>query len=215
MATAWSTVPHVTQFDEADITDIEELRKRWGARASKAGVKLTITSIVIKAAASALKVFPRVNSSIDMVARELITKDYVHIGVAVDTDHGLLVPVIRDVQHLNILEIAGELGRLSQAARDKKLSVDQMRGASFTVSNLGGLGTTHFSPIVNWPEVAILGVGRATLRAVPRDGGFTPRRILPLSISYDHRVIDGAEAARFLRWIAEALEEPLNLALEG
>ena len=212
---AWSVVPHVTQFDQADITEVEALRRRFSPKAEAVGGKLTITAILLRVAASALKIFPRFNASLDMGAGEIVYKSYIHLGVAVDAGYGLLVPVIRDVDRKNILRIAVELTDLSRRARDKKLSVDELRGASFTVSNLGGLGTTWFTPIVNWPEVAILGLGRATEQAVLRDGVFVPRLILPLSVSYDHRVIDGADAARFLRWVAEALEQPLKLALEG
>ncbi|MEE9219879.1 MAG: 2-oxo acid dehydrogenase subunit E2 [Acidobacteriota bacterium] len=215
LARAWSLVPHVTQFDQADITDLEALRKRWSGKAQALGTRLTITAIVLKIAASAVKIFPRFNSSIDPARQEIIYKDYVHVGVAVDAGHGLLTPVIRDADKKNILQIAVELGELSGKARAKKLTIEEMRGSSFTVSNLGGLGTTYFSPIVNWPEVAILGVGRAATQAIHAGGAFVPRLILPLSVSYDHRVIDGADAARFLRWIAEALEEPLKVVLEG
>jgi pyruvate dehydrogenase E2 component (dihydrolipoyllysine-residue acetyltransferase) len=214
-ALSWATVPHVTQHDEADITELESLRRRWSARTESAGVKLTVTAIVLKAAAVALKVFPRFNASVDVARNEIILKDYVHIGVAVDAPHGLLVPVIRDAGSKNILQLASELAELSRKARARKLTLEEMEGSSFTVSNLGSLGTTHFSPIVNWPEAAILGVGRASTRAVYLDGSFLPRQILPLSVSYDHRVVDGAEAARFLRWIAEALEHPLKMVLEG
>ena len=215
MARAWSTVPHVTQFDRADITELEALRKQYGKRVEAAGGKLTVTAIVLKVAASALKAFPKFNASLDVEGERAVLKKYVHLGVAVDTDRGLLVPVIRDADRKNIVEIAVELGDLSARARDKKITPDELQGASFTITNLGGLGTTYFSPIINWPDVAILGIGRAETLAVHREGQFVPRRILPLSLSYDHRWIDGADAARFLRWIAEALEQPLLLALEG
>jgi pyruvate dehydrogenase E2 component (dihydrolipoamide acetyltransferase) len=215
MGNAWSQIPHVTQFDRADVSDLEVLRKKYAPRAEAAGGKLTVTAIAIKVAAGALKVFPKFNASLDAAGEEVVLKKYVHVGVAVDTDRGLLVPVIRDVDRKNIVEIASELTDLAERARVKKIKPDELQGACFTVTNLGGLGTTYFSPIVNWPEVAILGVGRAEVQAVHRDGEFVPRRILPLSISYDHRWIDGADAARFLRWIAEALEQPMLLALEG
>jgi pyruvate dehydrogenase E2 component (dihydrolipoamide acetyltransferase) len=215
VATAWGNVPHVTQFDQADITRLEALRKRWAPKSEATGGKLTVTAIILKVASAALKVFPRFNASLDLARREIIYKNFVHIGVAVDAGHGLLTPVIRDADSKNILQLAAELTQLSQRARTKKLTSDEMRGSSFTVSNLGGLGTTYFSPIVNYPEVAILGVGRASQQAVYQESAFVPRLILPLSVSYDHRLIDGADAARFLRWIAEALEEPLKIALEG
>jgi pyruvate dehydrogenase E2 component (dihydrolipoamide acetyltransferase) len=215
MANAWSQIPHVTQFDRADVTDLEVLRKKYQPRAEAAGGKLTVTAIAIKVAAGALKVFPKFNASIDVGGEEVVLKKYVHVGVAVDTDRGLLVPVIRDVDRKNIVEIASEMTDIAERARSKKVRPDELQGACFTVTNLGGLGTTYFSPIVNWPEVAILGVGRAEVQAVHQNGEFVPRRILPLSISYDHRWIDGADAARFLRWIAEALEQPMLLALEG
>jgi len=165
--------------------------------------------------ASAIRVFPTLNASVDMEALEIVRKDYVHIGVAVDTDNGLLVPVIRDADTKNITEISVELDDIARRARERKLRPDEMQGGSFSISNLGGIGGTGFSPIVNWPEVAILGVSRGLVEPRWIDDRFEPRLILPLSLSYDHRLVDGADAARFLRWIAEALEEPLLLALEG
>jgi pyruvate dehydrogenase E2 component (dihydrolipoamide acetyltransferase) len=211
MSTAWAIVPHVTQFDRADISQLESMRRRFNQRPEPRGRKLTLTAIVIKMSASALRQFPRFNASLDMAREAIILKKYVHVGVAVDTGRGLLVPVIRDVDRKSLVQVAGELDELASRARDKKLGPDEMSGASFTVSNLGGLGTTYFSPIVNWPQVAILGVGRAERQAVYEEGGFQPRLMLPLAISYDHRLIDGADAARFLRWLAEALEQPLLL----
>jgi len=215
MARAWNMIPHVTQHDAADITELERLRKRYAGKVEQAGGKLTVTAIIAKVAASALRKFPKFNTSINVEAREVIYKDYVHIGIAVDTGRGLLVPVVKDADRKNIGEIAVSLGELAKKARDKKITPDELAGGSFTISNLGGLGTTYFSPIVNWPEVAILGVGRAALEPKYIDGRFVPRKIMPLSLSYDHRIIDGADAARFLRWIAESLEQPLLLALEG
>jgi len=214
MAGSWATVPHVTQFDHADITQLELMRKRFNARPEAADRKLSMTAIVIKMVASTLRQFPKFNASLDLAGDAVIYKKTIHIGVAVDTERGLLVPVIRDADKKNLVEIAGELGQLAQRARDKKITLDELRGSSFTVTNLGGLGTTYFSPIVNWPEVAILGVGRAEQQAVLVDGQFEPRLILPLSISYDHRLIDGADAARFLRRLGEALEQPLLLLLD-
>ena len=215
LARAWNTIPAVTQFDHADVTDLERLRKQWTGRASLDGQKLTVTAIILKVVASALKRFPRFNTALDLEHGELIYREYVHLGVAVDTDRGLLVPVLRDVDRKNIVKIVTELNDLAARARDRRLKPDEMQGAGFTISNLGGVGTTYFSPIVNWPEVAILGVGRSEMKPVWDGQAFQPRRILPLSLTYDHRVIDGADVARFLRWIAEALEEPLLMSLEG
>ena len=215
MMNSWTPVPHVTQYDKADITDLERFRKQWAKRAEQAGGKLTITAILLKVAASALKRFPQFNASIDMEKQEIIYKKYFNIGVAVDTDRGLLVPVIRDVDQKNIIELSAELSEVAEKARNRKLGLEDMQGGNFSISNLGGIGGTAFSPIVNTPEVAILGVSRGSMEQVYKDGEFVPRMILPLSLSYDHRLIDGADAARFLRWICEALEEPLLLALEG
>ncbi len=215
MMNSWAPVPHVTQYDKADITDLEKLRKQWSKKAEKTGGKLTITAILLKVIASALKKFPNFNTSIDLAKNEIIYKKYIHIGVAVDTPAGLLVPVIRDVDQKNILELSAELSDISQKARNRKLSMDEMQGGCFSISNLGGIGGTNFSPIVNTPEVAILGVSRGGMEPSWQGDGFEPRLMLPLSLSYDHRIIDGADAARFLRWVCEALEEPLLLALEG
>jgi pyruvate dehydrogenase E2 component (dihydrolipoamide acetyltransferase) len=215
MAAAWSTIPHVTQFDQCDVTELEETRRKYAQKAEEAGGKLTVTAIILKVTASALKVFPQFNASLDVAKREIVFKEYFHIGVAVDTDRGLLVPVIRDVDRKNIIELAAELSQLSEKAREGKLSLEEMQGGSFTVSNLGGIGGTHFSPIVNQPEVAILGVARASYQPVFVEGEFKPRLILPLSLSYDHRLIDGADGARFLRWVAQALEDPFLISLQG
>ncbi len=215
LSRAWNTIPAVTQFDHADVTDLERLRKHWAGRASLDGQKLTVTAILLKVVAAALKRFPRFNTALDLEHGELIYREYVHLGVAVDTDRGLLVPVLRDVDRKNIVQIVTELNDLAARARDRRLKPDEMQGAGFTISNLGGVGTTYFSPIVNWPEVAILGVGRSEMKPVWGGESFEPRMILPLSLTYDHRVIDGAEVARFMRWIAEALEEPLLMSLEG
>ena len=159
--------------------------------------------------------FPEFNASIDIAAKEIVFKKYIHIGIAVDTTKGLVVPVLRDVDEKNIIELAKELGEIAGRARDGKLVLAEMQGGTFTISNLGGIGGSHFTPIVNFPEVAILGVGRATVEPVWQNGEFVPRSMMPLSLSYDHRLIDGASAARFLRWLAEAIEEPLLLAMEG
>ena len=215
MSYAWSAVPQVTQYDKADVTNLEELRKRYGKRAEEAGGKLTVTAVALKVVASALKIFPEFAASIDAGRNEIIYKKYFHIGVAVDTDRGLLVPVIRDVDKKNIIELSAELARAAEKARNKKLAPEEMEGGVFTITNLGGIGGTAFSPIVNAPEVAILGISRASLEPVFVNGTFQPRMIVPLSLSYDHRLIDGADAARFLRWVAEALEQPFLLPLQG
>ncbi len=212
---AWNTIPHVTQQDHADITELEQLRARFAPRAEEAGGKMTVTAIALKVCASALKVFPQFNASIDMTQEEIIYKQYIHIGVAVDTDRGLLVPVIHDVDKKNIVELAAELTQLSKKAREKKLTPQEMEGGTFTITNLGGIGGTGFSPIVNHPEVAILGLSRSSMQPVWLNGKFEPRLVLPLSLSYDHRLIDGADAARFLRWIAEAFEQPFLLSVQG
>ncbi len=208
-------IPTVTHHDKADVTRLEELRKSYAKKAERAGVKLTVTAIAMKVAAAALRKFPQFNASIDMESGEIIFKKYVHLGVAVDTERGLLVPVVRDVDKKNIIEISREMQELAEKARNKKIMPDDMQGASFTITNLGGIGGTAFTPIINSPEVAILGMSRGRIEPVYIDGAFQPRMMLPLSLTYDHRIIDGADAARFVRWIAEALEEPLLLALEG
>jgi pyruvate dehydrogenase E2 component (dihydrolipoamide acetyltransferase) len=209
---AWSTIPHVTQHDTCDISALEELRKRHAPEAEAAGGRLTVTAIALKVVAVALRRFPRFNSSLDMAADALVLKRYVHIGVAVDTERGLLVPVIRDVDTKGIIELAVELAAVSEKAKARKLTLEEMEGGSFTITNLGGIGGTAFTPIVRAPEVAILGVSRARTEPVWVDGSFEPRLMMPLSLSYDHRVIDGADAARFLRWVAEAFEQPLLLS---
>ena len=212
---AWSAIPHVTQQDKADITELEHLRTKFAPKAAEAGGKMTVTAIALKVCASALKIFPQFNASIDMEKEEIVYKQFINIGVAVDTDRGLLVPVIRDVDKKNIVELAAELTGLSKKARDKKLSPADMEGGTFTITNLGGIGGTGFSPIVNYPEVSILGLSRSSTEPVWMDNKFEPRMVLPLSLSYDHRLIDGADAARFLRWIAEAFEQPFLLSVQG
>jgi len=211
LSRAWNLIPHVTQHDLADITDLEAFRKAQEG----SGPRLTITGFALKAAAIALHEFPQFNSSIDLARGQLIFKHYVHIGIAVDTDRGLLVPVIRNVDRKTVHGLAAELTEIAQRARDKKITVDDMRGGCFTISNLGGLGGTSFTPIVNWPEVAILGLSRARLQPVVKDGQVTPRLMLTLSLSYDHRVIDGADGARFCRRLADLLENPLKMLLHA
>jgi pyruvate dehydrogenase E2 component (dihydrolipoamide acetyltransferase) len=217
LSAAWATVPHVTQHDYADITGLEELRKRYAKQVEAAGGNLTVTSIAVKVIAAALKVFPQFNASIDLAADELVYKKYVNIGVAVDTDRGLLVPVIRNADSKNIVQLSVELSQLSEKARSRKIALDEMQGGTFSISNLGGIGGSFFTPIVNIPEVAILGISRAKMEPVfnKDTGEFAPRLMLPLSLSYDHRVIDGADGIRFLRWVVEAFEQPFLLSLQG
>ena len=210
---AWNVIPHVTQHDKADITGFEALRKQFGSQVEKAGGKLTVTAVALKILAAAIRKFPQFASSIDAGAGEIVYKKYAHIAVAVDTDRGLLVPVIRDVDAKGVTELAAELQKLSEKARAGKLSLDEMSGGVITITNLGGIGGTSFTPIVNWPEVAILGISRGGYEPVFDGKEFQPRLMLPLSLSYDHRVIDGADAARFLRWVAQAFEQPFVMAL--
>ena len=210
---AWHVIPHVTQHDKADITALEALRKQYGPQAEKAGGKLTMTAIALKIVAAAIRKFPQFNSSIDQGRNEIIYKKSVHLGVAADTERGLLVPVVRDVDRKGIFELSAELAKLSEKARAGKLSLDEMQGGGMTITNLGGIGGTSFTPIVNWPEVAILGISRGAHEPVWDGASFQPRLMLPLSLSYDHRVIDGADAARFLRWVCDAFEQPFILSL--
>ncbi len=214
---AWTNIPHVTQCEKADISELDDLRRKFTPKAEAAGGKLTVTAILIKVIASALKVFPQFNASVDAETEEIIYKNYVHVGVAVDTENGLLVPVIRDADKKNIIELSVELGEVAERARSRKLVPDEMQGGSITITNLGGFGGTYFTPIVNWPEVAILGVSRARMEPVwAKDAEeFEPRLMLPLMVSYDHRIIDGADGVKFLRWVADALEEPMLMSLEG
>lgn len=212
---AWSTIPHVTQFDKADITDIEEMRKQFSPVVQKSGGKLTMTGILVKVITQALKVFPQFNASVDMQKMELVYKNYYNIGIAVDTEHGLIVPNIKNADRLNLTQISAELAVISEKARNKKVSLEDIQGGCFSISNLGGIGGTYFTPIVNSPEVAILGVSKSQYEPVYKNGEFVPRLMLPLSLSYDHRIIDGADAIRFLRWIIEALENPFKLLIEG
>jgi pyruvate dehydrogenase E2 component (dihydrolipoamide acetyltransferase) len=212
---AWNTIPHVTQFDKADITPMEELRSKFRKQVEQAGGNLTVTAVLVKVLAAAVKQFPQFNSSLDVENGAIVYKKYINVGVAVDTEFGLLVPVIRNADQKNITQIAVELHQLSERARAKKLTLDEMSGGGISISNLGGIGGTYFTPIVNWPEVAILGVSRGIIESVWRDDKFEPRQLLPLSLSYDHRVIDGADAMRFLRWVVQAIEQPFLLSLLG
>ncbi len=216
LAVAWNQIPHVTHFESADITQLEALRKKYADRAAAQGGKLTMAVMVVKIVAEALKKFPKFNASIDVAKREIVFKDYLNIGIAVATERGLLVPVLRDVGRKNMAQLAAEIDAVAKRCREGNIAPADLEGGTFTVTNLGAIGGSYFTPIVNYPEVAILGLGRASRQAVPnaRDE-LEIRTILPLSLSYDHRLIDGAEAARFARWVAEAIEEPFLLALEG
>jgi pyruvate dehydrogenase E2 component (dihydrolipoamide acetyltransferase) len=207
---SWVNIPHVTQHDEADITDLEVLRGELKERASASGIKLTPLAFILRACARVMADFPRFNAS--LAGEQLVLKKYLHLGFAADTPNGLVVPVIRDADRKDVYELARELAALSEKARAGKLAAAEMQGGCFTVSSLGGIGGTAFTPIINAPEVAILGVSKARMRPVWRDGEFVPRLMLPLSLSYDHRVIDGAEAVRFIVALSKALAEPRALA---
>jgi pyruvate dehydrogenase E2 component (dihydrolipoamide acetyltransferase) len=206
MTQSWISVPHVTQFDEADVTELLALKEKYDAAYEEKGSRLTLTSFVLKALVPVLRERPVFNASLDPDAGQIIYKDYIHIGVAVDSEHGLVVPVIRDVDKKSMFDLSKELELLGAKARDRKLSADAMRGGSFTVSNQGGIGGGHFTPIINVPEVAILGVGRGAKKPVVRDKTIEPRVALPLALGYDHRVIDGASAARFICALVKVLE---------
>jgi pyruvate dehydrogenase E2 component (dihydrolipoamide acetyltransferase) len=207
MTESWSSVARVTQFDEADFSRLNELRKKFGAAYETKGVKLTLTPLILKSVVETLKKHPIFNSSLDEVANEIVIKEYFHLGIAVDTEQGLMVPVIRDVDKKTILDLAKELEQLAAKARDRKISGDEMKGGSFTISNQGAIGGGHFTPIVNKPEVAILGLGRGAMKAVVRDGKIEARMMTPLALSYDHRVVDGANAARFVADLVAAMEK--------
>jgi pyruvate dehydrogenase E2 component (dihydrolipoamide acetyltransferase) len=209
----WISIPHVTQFDEADITELDAFRKAQAEEASRRGVKLTLLAFLMKAVVSALREFPDFNASLGRGGDSLILKKYFHVGFAVDTPHGLVVPVIRDVDRLSLFDFAERLGEMSARARERKLRPSDLQGGCFTVSSLGGIGGTAFTPIINAPEVAILGVARAAMRPVYRDGQFVPRLLLPFSVSYDHRVIDGAAGARFATYLSALLSDIRRLLL--
>lgn len=213
LARNWVTIPHVTQFGEADITSLEEFRVQQKKALDKDNVKLTPIVFVMKAVVSSLKAFPHFNASLDASGENLILKKYFHIGVAVDTPDGLMVPVIRDVDKKGLIELAKELGDISEKARNKKLTPADMQGGSISISSLGGIGGTAFTPIINAPEVAILGVSRTSMKPVYEDGEFVPRLMVPLSLSYDHRVIDGADGARFMVHLTNMLSDIRNLLM--
>jgi len=206
MTENWNAIPHVTQFDEADITGLLELRKRHVAAYEQKGARLTVTALILKAVADTLMKHPIFNSSLDEANNDIVLKEYIHLGIAVDTDTGLLVPVIRDANKKTVFQLAKELEELGRKARDRKVSAEELRGGSFTISNQGAIGGGHFTPIVNKPEVAILGLGKGAVKPVVRDGQIEPRTLLPLSVSYDHRVIDGGNAARFIVDLVAAIQ---------
>lgn len=206
MVSAWTSIPHITQFDEADITALLALRKKYAARFEKEGAHLTLTAFALRAVVPVLKKYPVFAASIDEAASELVYKRYLHIGIAVDTEQGLIVPVIRDVGGKNLLALAREIQQLAERARQRKITLEEMQGGTFTISNQGGIGSGHFTPIVNKPEVAILGMGRGVVKPVVRGKGIEQRTMLPLSLSYDHRVIDGADAARFMVDLVQEFE---------
>lgn len=214
MTVSWQTVVHVTQFERVNITAALDFMNRHADKAADQGGKLTITAVLMKICAAALKRFPPFNASIDTANNRLILKKYVHIGLAVDTPRGLLVPVVRNADRKSILELAVEIVDLARRARDKKIKPDEMEGGTFTISNQGGIGGTNFTPVVFWPQAAILGVSRASTEPLFVDGEFRPRTLLPLALSYDHRIADGADAARFVRWIRNGIEQPLTLHLD-
>ena len=203
----WVTIPHITQFDDADITDLENYRQTQKAKAEKEGVKLTPIVFVMKAVVAALKQYPQFNASLDSSGENLILKKYFHIGVAVDTPNGLVVPVIRDVDQKDVFQLAKELGAISKKAREKGLTPMEMQGGCFSISSLGGIGGTAFTPIINAPEVAILGLSKTQTKPIWKDNAFVPRLMLPLSLSYDHRVIDGADGARFVTYLAQQIAD--------
>lgn len=213
LSASWQNIPHVTHFDKADITTLEVFRKKHEAAAEATGVKLTVMAFVVKVVVEALQRYPRFNASVDMEKRELLLKKYYNIGIAVDAPHGLVVPVVRDADQKSILKISEDIALLAQKARNRKLALEELQGGTFTISNLGGIGGYGFTPIINAPEAAILGLSRSQQEAVYRNGQFEPRLMLPMSLSYDHRIIDGADAARFLRFVAEVLEEPWRVWL--
>jgi pyruvate dehydrogenase E2 component (dihydrolipoamide acetyltransferase) len=215
MSLAWGQVPHVTQFEEADVTDLEAFRQRHKDEAEALGGRLTPTVLILKAVVNALKAFPQFNASLDVEAEELVLKKYFHIGIAVDTDRGLLVPVIRDAERKDVFELARELVEVAEQTRQGKIELEALQGGSFTITNLGTIAGTAFTPIVNYPEVAILGISRSREVPVVRDGRIDVRLMMPLALSYDHRVVNGADGARFIKHLAASLEDPGRLLLGG
>lgn len=207
MTQAWTTIPHVHQFQDADITDLEALHKRYAPEFKKRGATLTLTSLFLKAVVHALKLYPQLNAALDLTGGEVIYKDYYNIGVAVDTPSGLIVPVVHDVDHKDLFQLSVELADLAERTRKREVKLEELRGGTFTLSNMGGLGAGPFTPIINPPQVGILGIGKARMTPVYRDKQFVPRRILQLCVAYDHRLVDGAVGARFSNEIAKALED--------
>lgn len=212
---AWHAAPAVTQYDLADITELEAGRKRIAEGLPKGSAKVTMTVLAIKAVVAALREFPNFNASLDLASGEVVFKQYFHIGIAVDTERGLVVPVIRDAERKSIRDLATEVATLAEKARTGKLAIEEMRGGSFTITNLGGIGGTAFSPIINYPEVAILGISRAATQPVYRDGQFVPRLMMPLCLTYDHRIIDGADGARFTTRLVQLFSDPIRLLMES
>ena len=211
MSRSWRTIPHVTQHDRADVTQFESVRKRL--KKESPDIPLTVTAFAVMALAAALKKFPQFNASLDTTREEIVYKHYINIGVAVDTDRGLLVPVVKDADKKTLIQISLEIAALAEKARSKAVTLEEMQGGTFTLTNLGGLGGSLFTPIINYPEVAVLGLSRSTYAPVLVNQQFEPRLMMPLSLSYDHRLIDGADAVRFVRWVAERIEQPLLLSL--
>jgi len=211
--TSWRTIPHVTHFDEAVLTNLEQYLEKHQAKAREKGSKLTLTAILTKICATALQRFPKFNASLDMESQEVIYKKYIHVGLAADTEKGLLIPIVRDVDKKGVLDLSKEIQELAKKARKQKLSKEDMQGGTFVISNLGGIGGTQFTPIIYHPQVAILGISQSYIKPVYEDGKFKPKSMLPLSLSYDHRLIDGAEGARFLKWICQAIEDPFEALL--
>ena len=214
MESGWQA-PHVTLHDKADVTALEQFRQQYKSHVEQAGGKLTITAMLLRIASAALRKFPALNCSIDMSQQEIVYKKYVNVGVAADTPRGLVVPVILNADQKTVTQLSVELTEMAARARAGKLSLEEMTGGTFTITNLGGIGIGHFTPIINDPEVAILGIGRSNYEPVHIEGQFQPRLMMPLSLSFDHRIVDGADGARFLRWIVEAIQQPLLLAMEG
>ena len=211
MARAWAIIPHVTHLDEADVTDLESFRKQQAAVFERQGAKLTLTAFILKAVAGALRQFPKFNASFDEAAGEIVYKDYIHVGVAVDSPRGLIVPVLREVDRKGLVTISKELRDIADRAREFKIDVPEMRGGTFTITNVGALGGIFATPMINWPEVAILGIGKLADKPVVREGQVVVRKMLPLMLAFDHRVIDGADGARFMNTVKMMLENPLNL----
>lgn len=211
MARAWAIIPHVTHLDEADVTDLESFRKQQAAVFERQGAKLTLTAFILKAVAGALRQFPKFNASFDEAAGEIVYKNYIHVGVAVDSPRGLIVPVLREMDRKGLVTISKELRDIADRAREFKIDVPEMRGGTFTLTNVGALGGIFATPMINWPEVAILGIGKLADKPMVREGQVVVRKMLPLMLAFDHRVIDGADGARFMNTVKMMLENPLNL----